>query len=984
MLSTLILLTSIILQLLAAFFALRLIPVTGRVLGRRMAWVFIAFALLLMAFRRAIILYHILSGDIVHTPDFISELVALIISAMMVVGLAYIAPFFLSVVRADEKLKLFRALIDHSNDAVFIVEPETGHLLDVNDTACETLGYERKELLGMAVTDVETIFQTEGAWREHLERVGKYGTIVFEGRHRRRDGGTFPVERSIKFLRHHGREYIVAMVRDITKRKTAERMHRDQYNFLQILIDTIPSPIFYKDVGGYYRGCNKTFEDVMGVTKEEIEGKSVYDLAPKELADKYFEMDKELFDNPGTQLYESSVKYADGTTRDVIFNKATYTNMAGELSGLVGVITDITERKDMEGRLRRSEDLFRRLVESINVVVWELDLSTLDFSYVSPQAEKITGYTPEEWVNFDSWVAMVHPDDRQAAIDFCMHETKEGRDHEFEYRLITKGGDTIWIRDIVTLAYDGNTPTMLRGFLVDITAHKMVDMQLNIAKDDAEAASRAKSSFLATISHEVRTPLTVIIGVADLLAETNLDKEQRKFIGILHESGDALLAQINDILDFSRVEADKVILHEAPFNLTELFDVVCEAAKVKGKAKAIEVNCIVAEDVPAMVIGAGDRLRQVLFNLVTNAVKFSNDRGDITIDVKLSENVSSDGNDIVLLVAVKDSGIGIPPERLKAIFDPFTQADDSVAREHGGSGLGLAISKRLAELMDGHLHAESVVDEGSTFYLTVRLGIYKTLGDESARGKDASSEQRVEEAVSDDTSPLKILLAEDSEHIRFVVKTYLKDMPYELDMAENGKEAFEMYSSNRYDIVLMDIQMPIVDGYKATGNIRAYEEANGRARVPIVALTAHAFREQETKSMAAGCTAHLVKPVSKKDLLKVIADSTAAMGTAMVSHEGAEYVVPLIFKERIPAFLEELGRDIEAMEGAVKRANYATILNIGHAIKGDAASYGLGKVSEFGATLETAAEGKDSKAVRKALKEFLRHLKRIKVEYEKD
>ena len=746
MVSLAILLLSIILQFIAAFFALRLIPVTGK----RLAWVAIAVALLLMSVRRLIVFYHILSGETVHTPDFIAEVVALIISAMMVFGLAYLAPFFISIVRTDEKLKLFRALIDHSNDSIFIVEPETGHLLDVNDTACETLGYEREELLGMDVADVEMVFQTEGAWREHLERVGKYGMIVFEGRHRKKDGESFPVERSVKFLNHDGREYIVAIVRDITKRKAAERLHLDQFNFLQTLIDTMPSPIFYKDAKGFYLGCNKAFESATGISKADIEGKTVFDLFPKDLADKYSDKDKELFENSGTQVYEYSIQYADNNMRDVIFNKAVYNNMAGEVAGIVGVITDITD-------------------------------------------------------------------------------------------------------------------------------HKRAEEDLKLARDDAEAASRAKSSFLATISHEVRTPLTVIIGVADLISETKLDEEQRRFIGILRESGEALLAQINDILDFSKVEADKVILHEAPFNLTELLATLCKVAEVKGtepngKAKAIKVICSVADDVPSMVVGAGDRLRQVLLNLVTNAVKFSGEEGEITIDAAIDKSVAEGCDDIVLLVSVKDTGIGIPPDRLDAIFDPFTQADDTVAREHGGSGLGLAISRRLAELMDGELYAESTVGKGSTFLLKVRLGIFKR---EVSLEDTPSSSGRDEEALeAGDARPLKILLAEDSEHIRFVVKTYLKDTSYTLDMAENGREAFELYKAGDYDIVLMDIQMPIVDGYKATANIRAYEEEKGLKGVPIVALTAHAFREQEEKSKAAGCTAHLVKPVSKKALLKVISQIT--------------------------------------------------------------------------------------------------------------
>jgi PAS domain S-box-containing protein len=517
-------------------------------------------------------------------------------------------------------------------------------------------------------------------------------------------------------------------------------------------------------------------------------------------------------------------------------------------------LTDVIQSN--EGRLAFAMDV-------IGEGVWEWDLET-DQIRASTRWAGSFGYRPEEApTSYATWMSYVHPDDRdRVAAAARAHINGLTPRFESTYRVPRKGGDWIWVvdRGRVVRRDAAGKPTRMVGALKDITVQLAAERALHEAKDAAEATSRAKSAFLATISHEMRTPLNAVIGTATLLEHTPLNEDQRELLRLLKRSGDSLLTVVNDVLDFTKIEAGRIELDERPFNLQEAVRDSVSLVEHVARQKELRLEMHFAPQTAGWFHGDDTRLRQILLNLLSNAVKFT-ERGGVGIDVGVDE--ASDER-VRLRTAVTDSGIGIPADRLERLFQPFSQVDSSTTRRFGGTGLGLAISQRLAELMGGTIEVETVDREGSTF--TLRVGFRRT----------QAPLEPVYVPAPDATLPegmrtVRVILAEDNPVNQLVQLRMLRQLGYESAVAANGVELLDAIAKTEYDLVLLDIQMPVMDGIEAARELRR----RGYSRLRLVALTADVTSETRHACAEVGIDEFLSKPLKIEALAAVLARAEA-------------------------------------------------------------------------------------------------------------
>src|SRR5208282_3979457 len=455
---------------------------------------------------------------------------------------------------------------------------------------------------------------------------------------------------------------------------------------------------------------------------------------------------------------------------------------------------------------------------------------------------------------------------------------------------------------------------------------------------EVQRATQAKSDFLAMMSHEIRTPMNAILGMADVLAETSLTAEQRRCIDIVQRATSNLLDLLNDVLDTSKIEAGQLALEAVPFELRDVVSQAIELVGIRAAEKGLRIEHEVMPEVPPWLSGDPMRLRQVLINLLRNSTKFT-EKGRLALRVSLNPGGRGPSS---LIFAVSDTGIGIPKEQLPKIFESFVQADSSTTRKYGGTGLGLTICKKLVEAMGGRIWVESTVGVGSTFYFTAEFGVAAAPASQSSTAAAASATP---------VETLRILVADDSDDNRTVIREYLKKLPYMLDFVEDGVSALERLQTGRYDLALIDVHMPLMDGYAAVRALREYERAQNLPTLPVLALTADAFKDAVEKSLAAGFTMHLAKPIRKSTLLEAIARHAHARSETP-SAARLEVVLDEDLSAIVPKFLNNVRRNSPAIAAALARADFDTIRSLGHNMKGTGTSFGFPQISAIGDELE--------------------------------
>jgi two-component system, sensor histidine kinase and response regulator len=535
-----------------------------------------------------------------------------------------------------------------------------------------------------------------------------------------------------------------------------------------------------------------------------------------------------------------------------------------------GIFSSLVDRRMSAQALELSESdrRYRLLFERTPVGVIRTNLSGRVLE-VNDACARLFGYPDRNsYLGANSTALYSSPEERQRTLNRLKQE-KALTNLELSFK--RTDGKPVWVLANAVLV-EGVTEgqTVIETTLIDITGRKEVEAELERARHSSDAANQAKSEFLATMSHEIRTPMNGILGLTDLVLEGELTPEQRENLGMVKSSAVSLLAIINDILDFSKIEAGKMDLYLAPFNLRNELNETLKSVALRAQQKQLSISCEVAPDVPAAFNGDSGRLRQILINLAGNAIKFTELGG---IVVAVSNSVSGVGTD-ALHFQIRDTGIGISPDVQEKIFAAFSQADSSTSRRYGGSGLGLAICTRLIEKMGGRIWVESEPGKGSTFHFIVNLEVCKdstVCSGLSLNAEDIQSRGDRRSAVS---AGLHVLVAEDNPVNQALASRLLKKAGHTLVIAKDGKAAVAAFAAETFDVVLMDLQMPCMDGFQAAAQIHLLEQGTGR-HTPIIALTAHALAGDEELCRKAGMDGYVSKPISKERLFRTMESAVA-------------------------------------------------------------------------------------------------------------
>ncbi len=533
------------------------------------------------------------------------------------------------------------------------------------------------------------------------------------------------------------------------------------------------------------------------------------------------------------------------------------------IAGLpLSVVTSVVLGRERAARaaalaaMAESEARFRAMAESAPVMIWLGD-GAGGVVYANRATRDFLGHADHL---ADDWTAVVHPDDL-ATIQIG-RQLDADEPWRAELRLRHHDGDWRWVLATVLRRrdVDGSTVGSI-GTGIDITERRAAEEEARSARDAALAAARTKATFLATMSHELRTPMNGILGMSRLALDCEMGAEAREHVQTVHSSAEALLTVINDVLDFSKIESGKLTLERVPFAVRRLVTETLRAFAPLCDDKGLTLGADVADDVPDALVGDPGRLRQVLVNLVGNAVKFTAEGA-----VRVAVGCTRDAEDVVVRIAVEDTGIGIDPAKQAHVFDAFTQADDSTARRFGGTGLGLAISRQLVELMGGCLAVDSMPGRGSTFHFTARFG----------RALPGALAEPAETDVPQVVRPLRVLLAEDNPVNQLLARRLLEKRGHTVLLAGDGREALLRWRTEAVDLILMDVQMPTMDGLEATARLRAAEAATGR-HVRIVAMTANAMAGDRERCLAAGMDDYLTKPIDLRALDRALGEAAASL-----------------------------------------------------------------------------------------------------------
>ncbi|MDB5296013.1 MAG: hybrid sensor histidine kinase/response regulator [Phycisphaerales bacterium] len=786
---------------------------------------------------------------------------------------------------ADRHNAELKATRDTALDCVITMD-HSGRVTEFNPAAERTFGYARAAAVGRPLADLIIPPADRAAHAAEMSRYLGTGTGTVVGRRVevpavRADGSGLPVELAISCVRLSGPPIFVAYLRDITERKRAEEQARHAEK-LSLVASRTDNAVIITDARGHIEWVNEGFRRVSGYTLAEVAGRKPGSFlqGPETSAETVAHMRAHLARGEG--FTAEVMNYGkDGRKYWLAVEVQPIHDADGTLRQFMAVETDVTERKRMEAEVRESRERFELAVRGANDGLWDLDVTT-GRAYFSPRWFGQLGYGEGELPGHLSTLEqLVHPDDLDR-VSRAVADAQAGGTPDFaaEFRMRHKDGSHRWILSRgVTVRDPAGRAVRMAGCHTDVTERRRAAEALVRARDEAEAASRAKSEFLANMSHEIRTPLNGVIGMAELLVRRGgLGEQQRRHAQVIKSSADALLALINDVLDFSKIEAGKLELSCVDFDLRQVVEDVVEMLAPKASAKGLEFACDLHPGVARRLHGDPDRIRQILINLANNAIKFT-DRGEVVIRVQPADDVGSapgervgTGGGLALKFSVRDTGVGIPADRVQRLFKSFSQVDSSTTRKYGGTGLGLAIAKQLAELMGGRVGVESEVGRGSTFWFTARLR-------PPAEGEPA----RPPAPTAPTLRGLRVLAVDDHAAYREILREQLSEWGFEVDVAAGGAEALRLLAAaaaggRPYRVAVVDLVMPGMGGDAVAHAVRSDPQLAGRTTLLMLTSMDNPYDPAEMRQ--AGFAACLAKPVRQSQLFDAIVEAVAVGATA--------------------------------------------------------------------------------------------------------
>lgn len=749
-----------------------------------------------------------------------------------------------------------------------IIELDSSGVITGWDSKAErTFGWTAEEMIGRVVFDVIVPPRFRDTYRQGLLDLlasgEKWATSKrIETQILHRDGRQFYMEVIMSAQPFEDTGRVLVFARDITRRKQLERELRISEERTQAILDRIEDGCFEVELSNdaRYLFVNRSFCEIAGYPAQEMLGRTYKEFFDAETVRQLDAAYRKVYETgEPLKALEYALTRKDGTKRYVEESVNLKRNSHGRPIAFVGIRRDCTERKLAEERLRVSEERYRAILEQIEDGYFEMDLKGY-YLLVNPGYCRILRTSASEVLGKSyKTVVPTHQIPMIYAVFHKVYETGESI-KDFQYEAVRMDGSTCFVENSISLRRDRNgEPIGFHCIVRDVTERRLAEQELAKAKQAAEAANQAKSTFLATMSHEIRTPMNGILGMTELVLDTELTQEQREHLGLVKSSAESLLTIINDVLDFSRIEAGKLELESIPFDLRESLGEAMKALSFRAHQKGLELIYDVRSDVPERLLGDPSRIRQIIVNLVGNAIKFT-EKGEILVTVEPEKVESEKSHWVRLHFAVRDTGIGIPADKQRRIFEAFSQADDSMARKYGGAGLGLTISMRLVEKMGGRIWVESEHSKGSTFQFSVPLAVQKT------------PPNRVLPLPQEQLRDMPVLIVDDNYTNRRVLSGMLDRWGMKPTTAEGGKAALQALEIAKnvgrpFPLVLLDGQMPEMDGFTVAEHIRKNPQLAGAT---IMMLTSAGHLGDAARCRELGISAYLLKPIRPGELLEAI------------------------------------------------------------------------------------------------------------------